>query len=294
MSLINKFVIETDNDHPHLLITAGVHGDEFESIRCIHTLINQLPGNLLKGKLTLVPCVNTEAFLLGNRTAADELDLARICPGDPNGTITMRVGHELSQLIRTADYYIDLHTGGIRFSVHPVTVYHLHPDQQVLDCSKWLAKSFNLPFIWGTDWRLPGRSMSIACEYGIPAIYAEYLGGAQCSEEGVSDYINGCLNVLGRLGMMNRVQPNSRVKTIVEDPRRGSGHMQVCHPAEFDGFFTPTYSLGDTVQQGDVLGTVRTIDGRYTSKLIANQNGTVIVLRTFSMVRKGEATVVIA
>ena len=70
--------------------------------------------------------------------------------------------------------------------------------------------------------------------------------------------------------------------------------MQVCHPAEFDGFFTPTYSLGDTVQQGDVLGTVRTIDGRYTSKLIANQNGTVIVLRTFSMVRKGEATVVIA
>ena len=60
--------------------------------------------------------------------------------------------------------------------------------------------------------------MSIACEYGIPAIYAEYLGGAQCSEEGVSDYINGCLNVLGRLGMMNRVQPESRVKTIVEDP----------------------------------------------------------------------------
>ena len=71
MSLFNKYVIETDNDYPHLLITAGVHGDEFESIRCIHTLINQLPGNLLKGKLTLVPCVNTEAFLLGYRTAAD-------------------------------------------------------------------------------------------------------------------------------------------------------------------------------------------------------------------------------
>ena len=42
MSLFNKFVIETDNDYPHLLITAGVHGDEFESIRCIHTLIDQL------------------------------------------------------------------------------------------------------------------------------------------------------------------------------------------------------------------------------------------------------------
>ena len=75
MSLFNKFVIETDNDHPHVLITAGVHGDEFEPIRCIHALINQLPGNLLQGKVTLVPCVNTGAFLRGNRTAADGIDL---------------------------------------------------------------------------------------------------------------------------------------------------------------------------------------------------------------------------
>ena len=294
MSLFTKFVIETDSVSPHLLITAGVHGDEFESIRCVHNLMNQLPGNLLQGKVTLVPCVNTEAFFLGSRTAAADLDLARICPGDPNGTITMRVGHELSELIRTADYYIDLHTGGTRFSVYPLTGYLLNPNEQVLDNSRQLAKSFNLPFIWGTDWRLEGRSMSIACKYGIPAIYAEYLGGAKCSEEGVADYINGCLNVLGSLGMVNRTQPKSRLKTVVEDPREGSGHMQVYYPAEFDGIFTPSYNLGDTVQKGNVLGTIRTIDGSCTSELIANQDGAVIVLHTFPMVRKGEATVVIA
>jgi predicted deacylase len=70
--------------------------------------------------------------------------------------------------------------------------------------------------------------------------------------------------------------------------------MQICHPAPFDGLLTPNYSLGDKVNQGDVLGTVCTIDGTQCQELIAGQSGTLIVLHTFSMVREGDATFVIA
>ena len=294
MSLFTTEVIDSGKPGPHLVITAGVHGDEFEPMQCIHALIDGLGEQLLSGKVSLVPCVNIEAFLLGQRKASDDLDLARICPGDPEGSITMQVGHALTNLIKSADYYIDLHTGGTRFSVLPLTGYPLNPDADALEGSRKLAKAFNLPFIWGTDWRLKGRSMSIACENNIPAIYAEYLGGAQCSSQGVIDYIDGCLNVLGMLEMIDREQPASRVQTVVEDPSEGSGHMQVCHPAPFDGLLTPHYSLGDQVNQGDVLGSVRSIDGSESAELIAGQSGTILVLHTFSMVREGDATFVIA
>ncbi len=294
MSLFSREVIDSGVAGPHLVITAGVHGDEFEPMQCIHALMDQLPGQLLQGKLTLVPCVNVDAFLSGDRTGADNLDLARICPGDPDGSITMQVGHELTELIKSADYYIDLHTGGTRFSVYPLTGYPLNPDPQALEGSRKMAEAFNLPFIWGTDWRLKGRSMSIACENKVPAIYAEYLGSAQCSQQGVEDYIDGCLNVLGMLGMLQREQPESRVETVVEDASEGSGHMQICHPAPLDGLLTPNYTLGDIVSEGDILGVVRSIDGSQSVELIAGQSGTIIVLHTFSMVREGDATFVIA
>ncbi|MEC9095220.1 MAG: M14 family metallopeptidase [Planctomycetota bacterium] len=294
MALFTKEVIDSGEVGPHLLITAGVHGDEFEPMQCIHALMDKIPGQLNNGKLTLVPCVNLEAFLLGDRTASDHLDLARICPGDPAGSITLQVGHELSELIKSADYYIDLHTGGTRFSVYPLTGYPLNPNEQTLAGSRKMAQAFNLPFIWGTDGRLKGRSMSIACEHNIPAIYAEYKGAAVCDSQGVTDYIDGCLNVLGMLGMIDREQPVSRVKTVVEDPREGSGHMQICHPAPFDGLLTPAYQLGDCVSQGEVLGKVRTIDGEQTAEVLAAQSGTIIVLHTFPMVREGDAMFVIA
>src|SRR5438067_896696 len=98
---------------PSLLITGGVHGDEYEPMAAVRELIQSLNPQRFCGKITLVPVVNEPAFARPSRTADDGLDLARTCPGRPNGTITQRVAHALSGLIRQADYYIDLHTGGL-------------------------------------------------------------------------------------------------------------------------------------------------------------------------------------
>lgn len=42
-----------------------------------------------------------------------------------------------------------------------------------------MARAFGLPLIWGTDPTLPGRSLSVARDANVPAIYAEYLGGGR-------------------------------------------------------------------------------------------------------------------
>lgn len=278
---------------PHLLITGGVHGDEFEPMAAIRRLMERPELAKLRGTLTLVPVVNEAAFARGHRASEDGLDLARTCPGNPAGSVTERTAHALSGLIRSADYYIDLHTGGTTLSVWPLTGYMLHPRGDVLDKQRSMARAFNLPVVWGTEASLNGRSMSVARDANVPAIYAEYLGGGQCSGEGVEAYLAGCLNVMGWLGMIERRAPPSLVKHVVEDTRVGSGHMQRCHPAPADGYFEPAIRLGEFVLSGQTLGYLVDALGSERRPIAAAEEGLVIVLRTFPAVKAGESLAVI-
>lgn len=281
---------------PRLLITGGVHGDEFEPMQSIRRLIRRLENGvttLSTGQLILIPCVNEAAFFRGHRMAEDLLDLARVCPGDPSGSITERTAAALSAEIRQADYYIDLHTGGTEFSVHPLTGYTLHSDENILAKQRKMALAFNLPIVWGTSANLNGRSLSVARDAGVPAIYAEYLGGARCAEDGVRAYEDGCLNVLASLGMISQTPPASQINLVVEDPREGSGHMQICHPSPIDGYFHSVASLGDEIKCGAAFGYVTNFCGDERHDVHAEHNGRVLTLRTFPRVLRGESVGVI-
>jgi predicted deacylase len=237
--------------------------------------------------------VNEPAYLRGHRTADDALDLARVCPGRPDGSITERVAHELAGLIRSADYYIDLHTGGTRLCVHPLTGYMMHEDETVLAAQRRMARAFNLPIVWGTSAALNGRSLSVARDAGVPAIYCEYLGSATCSPAGIDAYVEGCQNVMAALEMIDRPAPPSNVEHVVEDVRENSGHMQICNPAPLTGFFEPWVQLGDRVRFGQRLGCVTDVLERHSASIGSRQEGIVIVLNTFSRVEEGDSLMVI-
>src|SRR5262249_52866772 len=128
-------------------------------------------------------------------------------------------------------------TGGTELSVCPLSGYMLHKNLAVLDVQRRMARAFNLPIVWGTAANLDGRSLSIARDVNVPAIYCEYLGAAMSTEEGVNAYVDGCLNVMSELGMLDRQFPLNRVEHIIENPEPNSGHMQVCNPSPVTGYF---------------------------------------------------------
>lgn len=287
---------------PHALITGGVHGDEFEPMAAIRRLMRILTPDAIRGRVTLVPVVNEPAFRRGQRTGDDGLDLARTCPGRADGSPTERIAHALSQLIRAADYYIDLHTGGTRLRVLPLAGYGMHPDARVLETQRRMARAMGLPLIWGTDPNLPGRSLSVARDARVPAIYAEYHGGGGCDPAGVDAYVRGCLGVLAELGLIERRfvveaigagEPSTTEPLIVEDDRPGSGHMQVNHPAPCEGFFEPAVPLGQAVARGDLLGVVCDILGQQKVEIRAQYAGRVIVLHTFARIEAGVSVAVV-
>ncbi|MBL8865762.1 MAG: succinylglutamate desuccinylase/aspartoacylase family protein [Planctomycetia bacterium] len=280
---------------PHVLITGGVHGDEFEPMAAVRYLIALFRTHPpLRGTVTLVPVVNEPAFLRGSRVGDDGLDLARTCPGRADGSPTQHIAFELSERIRTADYYIDLHTGGTRLRVLPLVGYMLHPDPKVLESQRRMARAFGLPIIWGTDPNLDGRSLSVARDACVPAIYAEYLGGGGCDPSGVDAYKTGCLRVLADVGVIaDAPVASGALPIIVEDSRPGSGHMQVNHPSLAEGFFEPVVTLGQPVHEGQILGTVTDLLGRESRSIHANSSGLVLVLHTFARVESGTSVAVI-
>lgn len=291
---LTRFEFRGSSDGPHLLITGGVHGDEFEPMVAIRRLIGLFEDRAealssFRGRVTLIPVVNAAAFLRGHRCAEDGQDLARTCPGRPDGSLTEQTAWALSESIKEANYYIDLHTGGTELSVYPLSGYMLHSNPAVLEIQRRMARAFNLPVIWGTAANHDGRSLSVARDANVPAIYCEYLGAANCDAVGVDAYVNGCLNVMGELGMCDRARPANRVEYFVENPEPNSGHMQVCNPSPIAGYFETAVKLGDPIRRGEPLGKVYPLDGGKPATIAASETGIVLVLRTFPRVRAGES-----
>ncbi|MBM3263744.1 MAG: succinylglutamate desuccinylase/aspartoacylase family protein [candidate division Zixibacteria bacterium] len=276
-------------DGPHLLILGGVHGDEFESMAAIRRLRDRVDPDALQGRLTLIPVVNEAAYRRGQRTSEDGLDLARTCPGNPTGSITERIACAVSQKIEEANYLIDLHSGGIAMHCYPLAGYMLHPDTAVLEAQRRMARVFNLPIVWGTSSHLDGRTLSVARDARIPAIYTEWMGGGQCDPQGVTRYMEGCLNVMAELGMIDRPRPVSRIEYFVEDAREHSGHLQLNYPAPFSGFFEPAVRLKDRVKPGDLLGVVTDPLGDRREEVRSVQSGIVLCLRVYNRILEGES-----
>ena len=278
---------------PHLVIFGGVHGDEYEPMAAVRRLAKAVTPSSLRGRLTLAPVVNEAAFRRGQRVAEDGLDLARTFPGHAEGSITQRVAHAAGRLIREANYFIDLHTGGTAYTLLPMVGYMLHSNSDVLAQQRSMARAFNLPVVWGTSAELDGRSTSFARDANIPAIYAEYFGGGSCRPDGVSAYVEGCLNVMACLGMIERERPADAVRIVAEDRRPESGHLQRGHPSPSEGYFEPAVQLGQRLHRGDLLGTVCDSLGKCVEPIRSNESGVVLMLRALPSVQAGDALAVV-
>jgi hypothetical protein len=286
--LFSSKVIKSTKNGPHGLIIAGIHGDEYEPVLAVMKLIDQLDDNLVAGKLTLVPIVNKSAYFAAARVGLDKLDLARTCPGNPVGSLTEQVAAEISDLIREADFLIDMHTGGNLFDISPLSGYMLHRDASVLDKQREMAKAFNLPIVWGTSPELEGRTLSVARDAGVPAIYTEYRGGGY-HPDGVEHLVGGCLNVLKSFEMLSGKVVSKIPSILIEDNQPGSGHLQVMHPAPEEGLFMAEVSLGETVSKGDRLGYLLKVNGEKGAEILANQSGMVFLIRAVPMAKAGDA-----
>jgi len=151
--------------------------------------------------------------------------------------------------------------------------------------------AFHLPLVWGTDYRPDGRTLSIARDANIPAIYLEYGGGTGIRNNVILDYTEGFLNVLRYLNMIKRPVDSvlSKDKFWIEDHRQDSGYLQGKMPSPSEGIFVPEVKIGDQIKKGQLFGKVIESFSGKSVDVYADKNGLVFLLRIMVKVKSGDA-----
>jgi predicted deacylase len=272
---------------PVLAVTAGVHGDEYEGVRTIFSLFETLDTAALRGTVLAVPVVNPPAHRACSRTSPlDGQNLARVFPGRPDGTVSERIADVLArEVIAKADFYIDLHSGGVRYAMPSMAGYASFDER-----GRKAAEAFGAPVIWGHPVIEPGRTISIALERGIPFLYCEAWGAGRIAPADLEMMQRGLDNLLRHLGMLPG-EPR-----IPHPPRRlkGVGNTDKGLEAGADGFLLLDVALMDRVGAGQQLGRLVDLQGNELERYAAPCAGTVALTHEMPMVAKGDTLFLLA
>lgn len=286
-------VVRGCEDGPTLVTFAGVHGDEYEPMAAVQRVFAQAEPESLTGTWVAVACCNVDAFLAGGREGPEDgKNLARVFPGRADGTLTERVAYCLTHdFISKASFVCDLHSGGRVYRMLPMAGYMLSSPSMTA-VQRRAAQAFGLPFVWGTAPE-PGRSLSAAADWGVPAIYCETTGTGGCREQDVEAYARGTFRLMTHLGMLPGEAKPPPGQRVLEDPTPSSGHLQVKNTTPVDGLFLTSLELGSRVERGDVLGRVVDSFGRVRFECRTDTAGEIILLRHLSRVVAGDALAVV-
>lgn len=273
-------------DGPTVLVLGGVHGDEPGGMRAAQRVIHDL-DQLKSGRLQVVPVCNPEAAQARTRVSpSDGLNLARVFPGDAGGSRTERIAAALTPLIRRVDLLIDLHTASDNNDM-PLMAGCVNDGgpagQQSLD----LARRCGLPFVWQHPRSAGGRTLSVAHDHGIPALYFESEGGNRFRQDNVDRYVLATRRCLVALGLWDDSYPDLDVTGQVEvhgDGDLDSGSMRAPH----DGFFEPQHRAGDSVDSADVIGQILDTAGRCAHNALSPRQGRIMLLHSPSWVHRND------
>ena len=271
-----------------LLVTGGVHGDEYEGPLAIQEIFEELDVGAMRGTFIGIPILNSPAFIAGRREGGwDGLNLARIFPGRADGYLSQRIAHAFqTYLVGLADLYADLHSGGNLYAIKALAGYQIRPGAMG-QTQREAAIAFGLDLVWGTT-ALPGRSLSAAGDEGVPAIYVEMPGEGRCRPEDLAVNKQGVRNLLAYLNIIDGTFPTQPPPFVIEDKGEEAGHLQLDQLSPTSGLFVPAVELWQKVSVGDCLGWVRHPDGTVLAEIKAERSGRVLLLRTFPRVFSGE------
>lgn len=270
-----------------LVVTAGVHGDEYEGVRTIFDVFHSLDPAAMTGDFLSVPVSNMPAFWNGSRTSPlDGGNLARVFPGSLEAGATSAIAYLMGPaIISRADLYLDLHSGGIRW-LYPTMIGYDAQDPR----SREAAQAFGTKVLWGHSSDAGGRTVSFAKQQGIPWLYTEAHGAGRIDPTDLATFVRGVYNLMYHLNILSG--------TIQTDPVEwhltGGGDLDAALSSTKRGFVVTDASLFQKVRAGDLLGRLCDPLGQTIEEYRAQVDGVVAIVRGFPVTEAGESLFVVA
>ena len=277
------------HDGPVVWLSAAVHGDEIGGVEIIRRALASIDPRTLAGTIVAVPIVNVHGFLNGDRYLPDRRDLNRSFPGSPNGSLAARIANLfMTEIVERCDVGIDLHTG----SDHRTNLPQIRADLDD-ERTRDLAIAFGAPFMMHAKLR-DGSMRAAATSKGATVLLYEGGEAWRFDRAAIDAGVVGVGRVLARLGMVE----------TTEEPMALDGSVAAAPPAESrssswvrvrrSGIALIHVELGQIVERGEVIATVRDSVGRQLSRTRASRSGMVIGHTQQPLVNQGDAIIHIA
>lgn len=246
-------VVVKNGEGPTAFFSSGNHGDEYEGQVALTNLIKFLEPGMIRGRVIMLPMANYPAALVGRRVSPiDDLNMNRIFPGDPDGTVTRQIAHYIdSEIIPLADLVIDLHSGGSSLNYIPTALAKQSNDPALYQKQLAALRAFGAPYTYiqgGAQGQGGDQTLGAGADRrGSIALGTELGGAGAVNPSGLAIAERGLRNLLVHLGILGQehwVEPP--VPTRFLDVR--GPEMYIYAPE--NGVFEPLVELGDTVAIG--------------------------------------------
>jgi predicted deacylase len=234
-------VINGAGEGPTLCLTSGVHATEYAPIDAVMRIVQSLEAATLTGTVIAVPVVNMRMFETrsGFVSPIDGLNLNKVAPGRLDGSISEILAKVLlDEVISCAKVHIDLHAGDLGEMLLPFAGYALTGNRELDELGEVLARLYSPKLIsLATDGgTVPPFSDGLAyaaTRRGVVSIFAESGGNGTLEEADVRVHMDGVVNVMRYLGMIDgspsTVGPrvSARDRKVVRATRAGLLRLRV-------------------------------------------------------------------
>lgn len=280
------------NDGPVLCMTGGVHACEYCGTETIMRLFKSLDPKAISGAVVAVPVVNTPAFQARSpyNNPIDGLNLNRIFPGDPEGSISYLIADTLfKQVIEKSTHLIEFHGGDLPEENLDFVIVNQTGNEEVDKVSEEMCKCFNTDYAWlkssaQAGLKIEGDLCGTANRRGIPGVIPESGHSGKVQEASVRLLTNGALNVMNYLKMTSGA-PNFGKPRYFK-----AQHVVKVHTS---GFFHLSSQLGAIVEKGEKVGEVRNLFGEAIEELKSPVSGVLDFLMFNASVLPGNAVMII-
>lgn len=281
---IPLIVVNGAKDGPTLWLGSTVHGCEIPGIEVIRRVVREIVDpQALCGTILACPVQHPLTYHDSTRfTAHDGLNINRVFPGNPKGSLTERLAYVLfHEGVMKADVVLDYHSGSA--GMVNFNIVRSGGQGRAWEAQWPLARAFGITIAVGEVGRLGpdspqvGMLQDAALAAGKPALTVELSGGYAVEENSVRAGVTGTLNVMKYLGMIDgEIKPQTEL-LVIDEILTDRRHVLV----DKGGVVRPLVPVGEKVTRGQAVARIYDVYGDLVETVVSPIDGWLMHHRRF-------------
>ena len=282
---IRKNIIKNGKGNRRVCIVTGTHGDELEGQMVCYLVAKYLNEHidLLDGTVEIYPALNPLGIDTIQRGIPNfDLDMNRIFPGNPNGTMAEQAAHLIVEDLKGADLVFDIHSSNLYLRETPQVRINVLNEKELVP----LAQRLNIDFVWVHDAAtvLESTLAHSLNSTGTKCLVAELGVGQRINHKMCNRLTLGIFNLMKDLGMWK----GDIQQSLISNPIVCKGDNVEFLNAATSGIFITELKCGVVVAEGEEIGQiVEPMTGTVLSRVISPVEGYMFTIRAYPIVYEG-------